>query len=78
MDCAVSGDQTGNAWCSPLLNKTFKTKGGYEFGNMDETVSSAMGKNEKLKTLSKFGKFIGMILNKIDPEHMKKSIDETP
>ena len=77
--CAWTLDQTGNVYCAPGLNFIMKRKGeGYEFGNVDETVSSAMGKNEKLGTLTGFGKFIGKILNKLDPNHLEKSIEINP
>lgn len=78
MNAALSGDQTGNAFCAPLLNLLTRKPGpGYDFGNRDETVSSALGKNKKLNALNKFGLFIGKVLNKLDPNHLEKSIDKT-
>lgn len=49
---------------------------GYKFGNPEETISSALGKNERDQTLSKAGKVLSWILNLIDKDHCKKSIVE--
>ena len=48
----------------------------YKFGNVNETISSALGKNQRNNTLSRLGKIIVFILDKIDREHCKKSITE--
>lgn len=48
----------------------------YKFGNVNETISSALGKNQRDKTLSRFGKMICFILDKLDRKHCKKSITE--
>ncbi len=48
----------------------------YKFGNVNETISSVLGKNQRDKTLSWFGIFICFILDKLDKEHCKKSIVE--
>ena len=44
----------------------------YMFGNVNETISSALGKNQRDKTLSWFGKGICFILDKLDKDHCKK------
>jgi hypothetical protein len=49
---------------------------GYEFGDVRETISSALGKNQRDGTLSKFGKGICFVLDEIDKNHCKKSIKE--
>ncbi len=72
---AISLDQLGNVAMQYLLNEIMIVKGGYKFGNRDETISSVIGKNEELDTLSIFGKFINKILNLIDPNHSLNSID---
>jgi hypothetical protein len=46
------------------------------FGNPDETISSVLGKNELKHTLTKLGKLIVWILNKIDFNHTKNAIEE--
>ncbi|MEL6918676.1 MAG: NUDIX domain-containing protein [Bacteroidota bacterium] len=72
---AVSIDQLGNVLMQHLLNLLWIKKGGYTFGNRDETISSAMGRNVKLGTLNGFGRAVDGILNAIDPNHSLDSID---
>lgn len=72
---AVSVDQLGNVLMQHLLNVLWVKKGGYKFGNRDETVSSAIGRNKKLGTLTGFGKTIDKILDTIDPDHSLNSVD---
>ena len=72
---AVSIDQLGNVIMQHLLNALWITKDGYKFGNPDETISSAIGKNLEKGTLTPFGKFIDRFLDTIDPNHSLNSID---
>jgi ADP-ribose pyrophosphatase YjhB (NUDIX family)/uncharacterized membrane protein len=72
---AVSIDQLGNVIMQYLLNLLWIRKGGYKFGNRDETISSALGRNKVLGTLTPFGKAIDKILDLIDPNHSLNSID---
>ena len=72
---AVSIDQLGNVLMQHLLNLLWVKKGGYRFGNRDETISSALGKNKAQGTLTGFGKAIDAILDLIDPNHSLNSID---
>lgn len=46
-----------------------------KFGNIDETLSSVYGKNEALGTLTMFGRFFMWVLNTLDKDHGKKSIE---
>lgn len=73
---AINLDKFGNREFRTLLNKTLKTENGYSFGNINETISGVLGKNERDKTLSKVGKILVCILNKLDKDHCKKSIDK--
>lgn len=73
---AISLDKFGNREFRTLLNKVLKTESGYEFGNMNETISGVLGKNERNKTLSKTGKILVWILDKLDKNHAQKSIDK--
>lgn len=73
---AVNIDKFGNREFRKLWNLTLRTENGYKFGNPDETISSALGKNERDGTLSKAGKVLVWILNVIDKDHCKKSILE--
>ncbi len=72
---AVSIDQLGNVLMQHLLNALWVKKGGYKFGNRDETISSAIGRNKKLGSLTGFGKLIDKILDVIDPGHALDSVD---
>ncbi|MEE9361509.1 MAG: NUDIX domain-containing protein [Cellulophaga sp.] len=72
---AISIDQLGNVQMQHLLNLLWVKKGGYKFGNRDETISSALGRNNQLKTLTGFGKFLDKILDFFDKDHSLNSID---
>ena len=74
-DFAVAVDRFGNYQYRSLFNRFLRTEQGYEFGDFRETISSALGKNERDGTLTKTGKLLVKILNKIDPEHCRKSIN---
>lgn len=73
---AVNIDKFGNREFRKLWNLTLKKSNGYEFGNSEETISSALGKNERDGTLTFTGKCLAWILNTIDKDHCKKSILE--
>lgn len=72
---AISLDQLGNVLMQYLLNVLWIKKRGYLFGNRDETISSAVGRNKQLNTLTGFGRVIDKILDTIDPNHSLNSID---
>ena len=73
---ALSIDIWANFEFRTLWNAKFKIDGGYEFGRTGETISSALGKNERDKTLSKKGKLLVKILDFFDENHCKNSIKE--
>ena len=72
---AVSIDQLGNVMMQHLLNTLWIKKGGYPFGNRDETISSALGRNKQEKTLTYFGRVMDRILDTLDPNHTLNAID---
>jgi hypothetical protein len=72
---SISLDQLGNVSMQYLFNEIMIIKGGYKFGNRDETISSVIGKNVEFKKLSKFGKLINSILDFIEIGHSLNSID---
>ncbi|HDZ14174.1 hypothetical protein LCGC14_1539450 [marine sediment metagenome] len=72
---AISVDQLGNVIMQHLLNSLWVKKGRYNFGNRDETISSALGRNKKLGTLTAFGNSIDKLLDTLDPNHSLNSID---
>lgn len=59
---AFSLDVFGNIQFSPLFNSVLITKGGYKFGNQQETISAVLGHNIKIEKLSKIGKIVVQIL----------------
>ena len=74
-DIAASIDANGNVVCDNLFNLIWITKDGYKFGNRKETISSVLGKNQEANTLSWLGIGIASLLDLIDTDHCKKSID---
>ena len=76
METAIDLDKFGNRNFRTFLNATMKVSGGYMFGNVNETISSALGKNQRDGTLSWFGVLICFILDKLDKDHCKNSINE--
>lgn len=75
LQTAVDIDRFGNRNFRAFLNFSMQ-KNGYPFGNLNETISSALGKNQRDGTLTNFGKVICFILDKLDKEHCIKSIKE--
>ena len=74
LETAVDIDKFGNRNFRTFLNATMRVRNGYKFGNVNETISSALGKNKRDETLSWFGKVICKILDTIDKNHCEKSI----
>jgi len=75
--CALSIDQHGNVICGDMFNVTLRKQNGYDYGNPDETISSATGKNLVSGKLTILGKLFNSILDKVDAGHSIKSIDKT-
>ena len=73
---ALSLDIWANFEFRTLWNTQLRIDGGYEFGVVGETISSALGKNQRDKTLSKKGKLLVKILDFLDENHCIKSIKE--
>jgi hypothetical protein len=59
-----------------LFNKVLIVELGYKFGQENETISSVLGKNLQQGTLTKTGIIIVYILDKIDKNHVIKSINK--
>ena len=76
LETAVDIDKFGNRNFRTFFNASMRLRNGYNFGNVNETISSALGKNQRDGTLSWFGKAICFILDKLDKDHCKKSINE--
>ncbi len=75
LQIAISIDQLGNVMMQHLLNVLWIKKEGYRFGNRDETISSALGRNKNLGTLTLMGRVVDRILDVIDANHSLNSID---
>ena len=76
---AISIDQTGNVIMQELFNDILIKKGGYLFGNEDETISSVLGKNQQRTTLTLIGRMLNRILHFLEKDHSVMAIeaDET-
>ena len=75
---AESIDQLGNHVMQYAFNKWLIKDYAYRFGNIDETVSSVLGRNKFVGTLTKTGIFLDGILNKLDPNHSIDAIEVNP
>ena len=82
---ALSIDQFGNVNCQNLFNRIMIAKKWrhapdkpmklYQpFGDEDDTISYILAKNKKQNTLSRFGRFWGKFLNKVDKDHLTKAL----
>ena len=71
-------DQCGNVVGQHIFNNVLIVTNGYKFGNVDETISSVIGKNQQTETLTIIGKILNWILNKIEKDHSIKSIEKNP
>jgi 8-oxo-dGTP diphosphatase len=77
-DVAESIDQLGNTIVGPLFEQWMLRGDRYSFGNIDETVSSVLGKNKVKGTLTKSGKFLDWLLNLFDKNHSIDAIEKNP
>jgi hypothetical protein len=72
---ALALDIYANREFRTLWNKTLRIDTGYKFGAEGETISSALGKNQRDKTLSKTGKYLVAVLDFLDKKHCFNSIN---
>ncbi len=68
-------DIFGNMEFEYLFNKMLIYPQGYKFGKKGETISSVLGKNELIGALTKKGKVLVWLLNKIEKNHCINSIN---
>ncbi len=73
---AMSLDVFANVHASEIFNDILIKKGGYKFGNKQETISSVMGKNQRDGTLTIIGKGLRIILDVIEYGHCILSIND--
>ena len=75
LETAINLDRFGNREFRFSLNKYLIHKdSANRFGDVRETISSVLGKNQRGQTLTKLGKIICKILDTLDKNHCKKSI----
>lgn len=76
---AMAHDQADNTTVRFLFNGILLKKNldSYKFGNMDEKISSVLGKNQKRKSLNALGRLVNSILHVIEEDHSVKAIDLT-
>lgn len=72
---AITIDKLANREFRTLWNKKLRTESGYKFGTENETISSALGKNQRDGTLTKSGKRLVTILDFFEKNHCLKSIE---
>jgi hypothetical protein len=75
---AIDIDRFGNRNFRAFLNVLMREEIGYQFGNVNETISSVLGKNQRDKTLTRFGRLICAILDSLDKNHCQNSIQNFP
>lgn len=73
---ALSIDQLGNVFGGSMFQLLFIRRGGHLFGNEDDTISYVLARNHYKGKLNFFGKFVRLILELIDPGHLRKSIQK--
>lgn len=75
LEVATAEDSFGNVLCQYLFNLILIKNNGYKFGLRKETVSSVLGKNKALKSLTFIGRGIAYGLDEIQPNHVEKAVD---
>ncbi|MDT9499133.1 hypothetical protein [Capnocytophaga canimorsus] len=75
LSTATSLDRWGNREFRTLWNSTLiKTNSEHHFGDVRETISSVLGKNQITETLTLTGRILAGILDLLDKNHCQKSI----
>lgn len=72
---AITIDKLANREFRTLWNKKLRNESGYKFGAENETISSALGKNQRDNTLTKSGKLLVKFLDFFEKDHCLKSIE---
>jgi hypothetical protein len=71
---AIDIDRFGNRNFRTLLNDTLIQDSLFRFGDPRETISSVLGKNQQIGTLTTTGMILAKLLDWLDPNHCQKSI----
>jgi hypothetical protein len=78
VNIAIGEDNLANVYSQHLFNLLFIKKNGYKFGNVDEPISSVLGKNKLAGTLTWLGIAFAWFLNLWERNHVEKSIEQNP
>lgn len=73
---ALDIDRYGNHNFRTLWNTTMITNDGYKFGDITETISSVLGKNQLKGTLSKTGLILVKLLDLLEKNHCINAINQ--
>jgi hypothetical protein len=76
LETATDIDRFGNRNFRTLFNLTLIKDGGYEFGDISETISFVLGANKYTNTLTIAGKVLCKILCFFDRNHCEKSFNK--
>lgn len=71
---ALSINQFGAVAFKGLFNDALIKGKGLPFGDEDKQISEVLGWNERYFELTKTGKLLVKILNKLDPKHCQKTL----
>lgn len=71
---ALSIDQLGNVLGRSMLQIMLIKRGGFLFGDEDDTISYVLARNYYKGKLNIFGKLLSLLLNLIDKDHLKDAI----
>jgi len=76
-DTGITLSKLANRDLRTMFNKFLKQQEcGHKFGSCDETVSSALGKNQILGTLTKSGRVLVILLHRCEKHHCLKSVHD--
>jgi hypothetical protein len=71
---ALSKNQSGAVAFKGLFNDALIKGKGLPFGDEDKQISEVLGWNERYFELTKIGKYLVKVLNKLDPKHCEKTL----
>lgn len=73
---AKSVDKFGNVICEELFNATLIKNSNHKFGNIEQTISMVLGYNQLAGSLTRTGRMLVWILEKIEKDHCLKAIHD--
>ena len=73
LDMGYVYDVLINVCYGDFFNDVLRKKGGYDYGNPNDSISRATGMNEALNKLKYLGEKLKNFLNRLDKDHTKKA-----